>query len=177
MAGLLGNILGSLIGSQYTMGELMNIDSTRQEKAGYCSVNLVKTFHELKEESVFDKFRSALLGKTQVKTYYVIFKLKVTSDSGKSYTVIIKTNPDFDLNKWSNNKVKIFCDCPDFKYRSAYLLNKRNSLFSNEKVKTLLGQSLSDAPKSKTKTTLLCKHSYAALQWLINNYSNIMKTI
>lgn len=177
MAGLLGNILGSLVGSQYTMGELMNIDSARQERAGSCSVSLVKTFHELKEESVFDKFRSALLGKTSVKTYYVIFKLKVTSGSGRSYTVIIKTNPDFDLNKWASNKVKIFCDCPDFKYRSAYILNKRNSLFINEKIKTLLGQSLSDAPKSKSKTSLLCKHSFAALQWLINNYSTIMKTI
>lgn len=173
----IGSILGSLVGSQYTIGELMNIDSGRQERASQCFVNLVGTYHELKKESLVDKFRGLFLGKTILPTYYVIFKLNVTSGSGKNYTVIIKTNPDFDLQDWTNNKVQIYCNCPDFKFRSAYLLNKRNSLFTNDKIKTYLGESLSDAPKSKTKTSLLCKHSYAALQWLVNNYVSIMKTI
>lgn len=177
MTGIFGNILGSLIGSQYSIGELMDIDSGRQERAAACSVSLINTYHEIKKESVLDKFRSALLGKTLVNTYYVIFKFKVTSGSGKSYTVIIRTNPDFDLKDWENNKVQIYCDCPDFKYRSAYILNKRKSLFLNDKIKILLGESLSDAPKSKSSTSLLCKHSFASLQWLIKNYANIMRTI
>lgn len=177
MAGLFGNILGSLVGSQFTIGDLMNIDSGRQDRAAGCSVSLDKIYHELKDESVFDKFRSALLGRTSVKTYYVIFKLKVTSESGKNYTVIIKTNPDFDLTEWYSNKIKIYCTCPDFKYRSAYILNKRNSLFLNDKIKTFLAQSITDAPKSKSSTSLLCKHSYAALHWLIDNYSSLMRTI
>ncbi len=172
-----GSILGSLIGSQYTIGELMSIDSGRQERAASCSVSLVNTYHELKKESVIDKFRAALLGKTLINTYYVIFKFKVTSGSGKNYNVIIKTNPDFDLTNGYNNKVQIYCNCPDFKYRSAYILNRRNSLFTNDKIKTWLGNALSDAPKSSSKTSLLCKHSFAALQWLINNYSSIMRTI
>ena len=176
MAGF-GSILSSIISSQYTMGELMNIDAERQERASGCSVSLVKTYHEIKKESLADKFRSFFLGQPILTTYYVIFKFKVTSGSGKSYDVIIRTNPDFDLNNWINNKVQIYCGCPDFKYRSAYLLGRRKSLFLNDKIKTLLGESLTEAPKSKTKTSLLCKHSFAALQWLINNYSTIMRTI
>lgn len=177
MAGTLGNIINSLVGGQYTMGELMNIDSGRQERAGMCSVTLERTYHEIKKETVLDKFRSALLGKTLVNTYYVIFKFKVTSGSGKSYTVIIKTSPDFDLQNWTDNKVQIYCNCPDFKYRSAYTLGRRNSLFLSDKIKTSLGEALSEAPKSKTKTSLLCKHSFAALQWLVSNYSSVMKSI
>ena len=177
MAGIGSSILSSILGVQYTIGELMNIDSGRQERAGYCSVSLVKTYHEVKRESLLDKFRSVFLGRSSVPTYYVIFKLKVTSGSGKSYDVIIRTNPDFNLNNWANNKVQIYCSCPDFKYRSAYLLGRRKSLFLTDKIKTYLGESLTDAPKSKTKTSLLCKHSYAALQWLVNNYVVLMKTI
>lgn len=177
MAGNFGSILGSLIGSQYSMGELMNIDSGRQERASGCSVSLVGTFHEIRRETLLDKFRSLFFGKSSLTTYYVIFKFKVTSGSGKNYTVVIRTNPDFDLINWSNNKVQIYCDCPDFKYRSAYILNQRKSLFLNERAKLSLGEALTEAPKSKTKTSLLCKHSFAALRWLIDNYSSVMRTI
>lgn len=172
-----GSIVGSLLGSQYTMGELMNIDAGRQERAAGCSVSFLGTFHEIRRESLLEKFRSIFLGKPIITTYYVIFKFKVTSGSGKNYTVIIRTNPDFDLMNWTNNKVQIYCDCPDFKYRSAYILNQRKSLFLNDKVKIGLGEAITEAPKAKTRTSLLCKHSFAALQWLISNYSSIMRTI
>ena len=174
MAGF-GSVLGSLLSSQYTMGEIMNIDSGRQERAGSCSVSLVNTYHEVKQETPLDKFKSLFLGKPVITTYYVIFKFKVTSGSGKSYTVIIRTNPDFDLKNWSNNKVQVYCDCPDFKYRSAYQLGKRKSLFLNDRIRTNLGESITEAPKRAP--SLLCKHSFAALQWLISNYSSIMRTI
>ena len=173
---MLGNIIKSLYGNQYTIGELMNIDAGRQERANSCQVKLVKTYHELKKESVLDKFRS-LFGQPIVRMYYVIFKFEVTSNTGNSHIVIIKVNPDFNLNDWGNNKVKVYCSCPDFKYRSAYLLEKHNSLFINDKTKLALSESMLNAPKSTTKTTLLCKHSFAALNWLIQNYINIMKTI
>ena len=86
-------------------------------------------------------------------------------------------NPDFDLNKWEFNQVQIYCDCPDFKYRSAYLLNQRGSLFLTDRIKINLGASLTDTPKKGSKTSLLCKHAFASLQWLVMNYSNLMKTI
>lgn len=168
----------SLFFRQYTIGDLMNIDASRQEKAAGCAVELVSVYHEIKRESVLDKFKNLFKShKSIINAYYVIFKLLVHSPSGSAYTVIIRLNPDFNLQDWTNNKIKIYCNCPDFKYRSAYILNKHDSLFLNDKVKVELGAALTDAPKSKSATTLLCKHSFAALQWLVNNYTNLMRTV
>ena len=80
-----------------TIGELMKIDPGRIGKAGECDVQLVKTFHELKQKSLLDRFKSWFGGKAVVNSYHVIFKFTVTSTSGKPYTVLIRTNPDFDL--------------------------------------------------------------------------------
>lgn len=153
----------------------MNIDSARQGKASACSVNLVKIYHELKQESLVDKFRAFFTGKTSVAMYYLTFKFSVTSGTGNTYTVLIRTNPDFSLKSWTSGKVKIYCSCADFKYRSAYKLNKHGSLFKTPSIESSLGMALSDQPKRGT--TLLCKHSFAALQWLVMNWSNVMKTI
>lgn len=170
-----GSILKGIFNKQYTIGELMNIDSARQGRASVCQVKLIKTYHEVKRENLLDKFKSLFTGKSSVITYYVTFKFQVTSGSGHSYNVFIRTNPDFSLKNWASNTVKIYCECADFKYRSAYTLDKRNSLFKTPKIQSALGSALTDAPTRGT--TLLCKHSYAALQWLMNNWSSIMKTI
>jgi hypothetical protein len=157
-----------------TIGELMSIDPGRIGKALACDVQLVKTFHELKKESLIEKLRSLFSGGV-INNYYVIFKLSVTSTSGKPYTVLIRTYPDFDLQNWESNKCWIYCECPDFKYRSAYVLNQRKALFLNDRIRLELGQALTDKPKREP--SLLCKHSYAALLWLVKNYSSVMRTI
>ena len=54
----MSSLLNIFTGNQYTIGDLMNIDAGRQERAGSCQVKLLKTYHELKKESVLDKFRS-----------------------------------------------------------------------------------------------------------------------
>lgn len=168
----------SIFNRQYTIGDLMNIDQGRQERAGQCTVELIKTYHVLKEESLLEKFKKFFLDPDKViKTYNVIFKFEVTSGKGSKHKVFIKTSPDFNLNAWQNNKVQVYCDCPDFKYRSAYELNKHNSVFLNNSTSVKLGQALTDKPKEGHQTTLLCKHLFAAVQWLINNYANIMKTM
>lgn len=174
---MIGSVLNGLFGRQYTIGDLMNIDAGRQQKASGCSVTLDKTFHILKQENLLGKLTSLLTGKSNIKVYYVVFKFSVMSDTGHAHTVFIQTDPDFSLKNWTGNKVKVYCDCQDFKYRSAYLLNQRNSLFSNNKIKIALGQAITDAPKGKRGTTLLCKHAFAALSWLMKNYSVVMKTI
>lgn len=169
--------MAALFNKQYTIGDLMNIDGTRQTKASNCSVELIKTFHELKNASIVAKFRSFIGGRSIVPAYYVIFKFNVISDTGKKHTVFIRTDPDFNLRNWASNKVQVYCDCEDFKYRSAYTLNQHKSLFLNDKTKVSLGASMIDAPKRKSLTSLLCKHSFAALNWLVNNYANVMKMI
>jgi len=169
------NILSGLLSRQYTIRELMQIDVGRQGRATNCIVKLDKVYHELKRETIADKVRSFFTGKPIITMYYLIFKFTVLSGTGHTYTVYIRTNPDFSLKNWADSTVKIYCDCPDFKYRSAYQLNKRNSLFKTPKIVTELGPALTDAPKRGT--TLLCKHSFAALSWLMNNWTNVMKTI
>lgn len=170
-------ILSALFGDQYTIGELMNIDSGRQQKAAGCIPEFIKTYHELKPETLFDKFRSLFApGRATVNSYYLIFKFIVTSETGSKQEVLIRTNPDFDLTKWQSNKVKIYCSCPDFKYRSAYILDKRGSLFKNDRINVSLGAATSISPK-KLQTTLLCKHAFSALQWLVQNYQSVMRTI
>lgn len=162
---------------RYTIGDLMNIDANRQDKASRCSVELSKTFHELKKETLFDKFRAFFGGKSIINTYYVIFKLNVFSDTGKKHIVFVRLDPDFNLQDWESNRIQIYCDCQDFKFRSAYKLQQHDALFLNDKLKIALGSSVVDSPKSKSKITLLCKHSFAAINWLVTNYSSLMRTI
>ncbi len=161
----------------YTIGELMSIDSGRQERAQYCTVEHLKTYHQLQPETLGDKIRQFFLGETHVNAYFLILHLRVTSPGKEPKNVYIKLNPDFNLTKWYDNMVKIYCDCPDFKYRSAYILNERKSLFLNDKVRNELGSALTETPKRGAKTSLLCKHAFAALQWVVENYTSIMRVI
>ena len=158
-----------------TLGELMNIDAGRQTKAASCSVELVKIYHEVNSESIPDTIKANFGGHNTINIYNIIFKFIVTSDTGKKHVVIIKTNPDFDLGHWENNIAEIYCDCEDFKYRSAYTLGGSKSLFENDKTKLSLGPALTTPPKRTT--SLLCKHAYAALKWFVSNYANLMKTV
>lgn len=161
----------------YTIGDVMNIDSGRQTRASSCNVIWLKTYHELKDETILDKFKARFLGRPTLKRYYVIFKLQVTSEKGNQHNVFIRISPDFNAASWNSNKVQIYCDCADFKYRSAYILGQHDSLFLTPKIQGKLGPATSDAPKGKHTTTLLCKHAYAALNWLVQNYATVMKTV
>lgn len=163
--------------SGMTIGELLNIDEVRQAKAYGCSVQLVGTYHELKREGIIDKFKSFFLGKPNLLMYYIIFKLKVTSESGHQHTVILRLDPDFDLTKMMSNRIQVFCTCPDFMYRSAWSLNRKKALFTNDRVKLELGEALSTAPKAKAKLSIICKHTFAAINWLLNNYTYLMRGI
>lgn len=168
-------MIGSIFsGKQYTIGDLMQIDAVRQNKSTGCKVVLEDIYHEVKKETLIDKLKS-FLGMSTVAMYYITLKLSVISTSGKTYTVYIQTPPDFSLVNWQGNKIKIYCSCPDFKYRSAYLLNSRKSLFLTPTLKSSLGRALTEAPKRDT--TFLCKHAFAAVRWVVKNWSMIMKKV
>lgn len=172
----MASLLQSIFGKRYTIGELMNIDQGRQGRANNCSVSLVDTFFTLKEEGITAKFAQLFSGNT-LKVCYLTLKLKVLSDTGNPHFVFIQLEPDFSRTDWANNQVRVYCDCADFKFRSAYILDKRDSLFVNDWVKLGLGQALTDKPNGKKGVTTLCKHSFAALQWLMSNYQNLMNTL
>ena len=168
-------LLDRLLFREYTLGELMNISKERQDKSANCMVKLVTTYHMLKSESLIDKFKSLFLNQPTLTMYYLIFRFQITSDSGNKYDVIVQTSPDYDIVNWETNKVKIYCSCNDFKFRSAYNLYHRNNLFVNDRVHTYLGQAMTDKPKRGTSPC--CKHCFAVLKYLTENYSKLMKTI
>ena len=74
---MVGSLLGSLLGTKYTIGELMQIDQGRQKRAGKCRVKLIKTIHRVKKEGLLDRFKSLFGGKNSVLIYNVIFKFEV----------------------------------------------------------------------------------------------------
>lgn len=172
-----GSVVSSILGLQYTIGELMNIDAARQSKAKQCKVSLVKVYHELQKDSSLDRLRKFFKIKSPtVKAYLVVFKFEVRSDSGNRHKVFIRTNPDFSYQNWSSNRVSIYCDCKDFKYRTAYVLGQRNSVFLTPRISKALSESIGKAPQ-RVSPTLLCKHSFAALSWLMTNYQKVMKSV
>src|SRR5574344_922722 len=168
------SILNNLFGGRFTIGELMTTDAQRQARASGCSVSLVNSYLTIKEEGVKDKFRK-FLGKDTIKVCYVTLKLSVKSDTGNVHYIFVQLDPDFSIKNPNDNKVRIYCDCKDFQYRSAYILNKRDSLFTNPTTEKVLGKALTESPKRSTNP--LCKHSIAALNWVLTNYSQIMQNI
>lgn len=172
---MFGSVVSSLLGSQYTIGELMQIDAGRQERAAKCKVSLTRIYRELKKESILDRFKAFFMAKPVVTMYYLIFKLSVVSETGNRYTVYIRTNPDFSTVNWRNNKVRVYCECADFKFKSAYALSQRDSLFLTNSTIVKLGAAIKEPPR-KVNPTLLCKHSFAAINWLVNNYQGLMRS-
>ena len=168
-------ILDRLLNREYTLGELMNISKERQNKSLNCNVKLVNIFHMIKPETLLEKFKNLFFNSPILTMYYIIFKFQVTSDSGKTYDVLVQTSPDYDIDQWETNKVKIYCNCNDFKFRSAYDLNQRGNLLINDRIRINLGQASTDKPRREISPC--CKHCFAVLLFLKINYSNLMKTI
>lgn len=168
--------LKNLFGTRYTLGELMSLTtSQRQQRSSMCSASLVNVFFVVKEESVADRIRSLFSGNT-VKSFYMVLKIEVTSNTGHKHLVFIQLDPDFDMNKFQDNHVKIACDCPDFMYRSCYWLGRRGSLFDNSWARIKLGPAITNAPKHATQPTL-CAHVICALNYVQNNYAYIMQSL
>lgn len=164
--------------SQLTLGDLMNVtDQNKVMKAGLCNVELENIYHDIEQVSLIDKIKNFFLGRNTVNIYHITFKFKVVSDTKDTHTVFIRIKPDYNLNNWTNNPAQVYCDCESFKYQSAYLLNQYNSLFLNDKTRIALGPAITQAPKNMARTSTLCKHSLAAVNFLVNNYANIMKTV
>lgn len=162
----------------WTIQDLMNVEAGRAQRASGCMVNFETIYHELKQETILEKFKRFFTRrKDQMNVYYVIFKFKVTSDTGNTYNVFIRTLADPMNSEYMNNRVQIYCGCPDFMYRSAWSLNNHNALFRTSKINSLLGAAIQDAPSGKAKPSVLCKHAYAALNFFVSNYKSLMRSV
>lgn len=173
MAGLLAN----LFTKRWTLSDLMNIDASRQQKSSGCSVFHQDTYVEIIHESIIDKFKKFFTrNKSIMNVMYVIFKFSVVSETGHSYEILIRTQYDPFSSLFMKNLVQIYCGCADFKFKSAWELNQHASLFRSDRTDLELGPAITNAPKKKSGVTL-CKHSYAAIMYLINNYNLLMKNV
>ena len=93
-----------------------------------------------------------------IKQFVVISRKSTTTIKPQLYTVKIESNtPDLQ----PTSKVKVFCDCLDFRYRQAYCFNEKGAL--------LIPPSFVIEPPDKTNPGCnkfrACKHIKAALKY------------
>lgn len=172
------SILSGLLGkSTWTIADVMRVDQGRQQKAYGCQAYLQGSYIDLEKEKILDKFKRFFIrSKSIMNTLYVVFKFGVTSDTGHTYTVYIRTQYDPNGVLGFNNPVQVYCSCPDFKFKSAFSLNQHRSLFRNSRLDLDLGPATSNAPKRPPKT-VLCKHAYAAMTELTSRYTSYMGNV
>ena len=93
-----------------------------------------------------------------IKQFVVISKKSTTTIKPSLYTVKIESNTA-DLTPTS--KIKVFCDCLDFRYRNAYCFHQKGAL--------LMPASYVIEPPDKTNAGCnqfrACKHIRAALKY------------
>ena len=145
------------------LNDMISSDPGRNQKAGACTVQFLGKQYILGTETLSDKLRNTLK-RSQVNTYYIVFKFLVTSETGHTHKVYIQTLPVSDLS----GPAKVYCDCNDFKFRCAYTLEQNGALLRAPKTEAKLGEAITTAPKRQSGT-LLCKHAIAAIQELLRN--------
>lgn len=91
--------------------------------------------------------------------------LEVRSASVEDKLYPIELEIPVDLNrmvkKLVDHPIRVYCGCPDFKYRIAYYLNQSGNVIR----KSALGIALTQEPKREGQVRL-CKHLVAALRWV-----------
>ena len=162
----------------WTISDIYNTTQERQFKSAGCTVNYLGVSRSVKSTSILDKWKSLFFrNKSLMKEIEVIFSFQVISnESGKTYPVKIQLLYDPFGNLIEAGKIKVYCGCPDFKFGCAYVLNNHEALFKSEKTDIDLGPAITTAPKRK-RDGILCKHSYAALRYLIQNYNQLMSYV
>lgn len=150
---------------------LINADANRTTKSNQCIVKLIKVYHTLSEKVLAyerSKKKTAL-------SYRITFKFNVKSDSGAEHVVFVQLDPDYNCTIRDSNALKVYCDCNDFKFRSAYTLNKSDGLFKNERINISLDKALTITPTRGI--SLACKHVQAVLNYIKTDYESLMKQI
>jgi len=153
-----------------SISELMRIDFGRIERSGNLGIKLDSINYVQRTLTITQKILKFFSGGT-AKFLYTIIKYKIYSDSGEIYSVLIETTPSFDSTRFRKNKIKIVCNCADFKYRVAYGLNLHNALYYNDNILKVLTKEAITIPPTKVTTSNLCKHCYRAILDLERNHS------
>lgn len=167
----------ALFDTKWTLQDIYSADQSRQMKASSCVASLEKVDREIVRKPIYDKWKSLFFrNKSTMNTLMVTFTINVSSDSGHAHKVIIKTQYDPSNLLYTRNEIQVYCDCADFKYSSAYILEHHGALYRSDLTDIKLGPSITTAPK-RTRSTVLCKHAYAALGWFMSNYQYLMSHV
>ena len=173
----MNSILSNIFNRKWTISDIMSADASRQQKSAGCSVMPLDTQIELVREGILDKFKRFFTrNKAVMNVMWVIFKFSVTSDTGHNHEIIIRTQFDPNGNLYTNNFVQIYCSCPDFKFKSAWQLGQHSALFRSDRTELKLGPAITNSPR-RPSVTILCKHAFAAVNYLVNNYSYLMRNV
>lgn len=96
---------------------------------------------------------------------HILSGFVVSKNSGKPYAIQIQMDTElFSLN----SRVKVFCNCDDFKFRWAYVLHKFNALIAPQNFVLL--------PPKQTNPNMeigCCKHIKVFLE--LANHTNLKK--
>jgi len=157
----------SIFSRKLTITSLLSIDEGRIERSENLDVIYNQTYFVIRTTSIYQKILN-FLG-IKVNLLYAIVKYRVASDSGRTYTVLLETNPQFNSSDFLANNIRVFCSCDDFKYRAAYTLGSTDNLYLNTPTKSHLGIALTTRP-TRVDTTPCCKHCFAAINDLNKNF-------
>lgn len=155
------------------LSELLNIDKGRIERSSNLRVELVWTKMKL---SPHKTLWSKLLGfiKRQPHVVTNLLRFKVTNPESKSeYTVFIELDPKDTKDKFLRSTVKLYCSCNDFKYRSAYILNKSGNLVRSPNLDERLTKSALEQPPRLMEPSKMCKHIYAIVGYIQKNWNKL----
>lgn len=158
-----------------TTRDLLNISQARKDRAkDLKSVKFIARYVTIVNRPTTGFLRKIIsLFKNPV-TMSLVYKFEVRSNSGKTYKILIDAPNDLSMESFLKAKLKVFCECADFKYRSAYGLNKTNNLYLNKATKDHLGIAITDEP-TKITPTPSCKHIYATVNYFYANFNSINK--
>ncbi|MEM4675204.1 MAG: hypothetical protein QXM12_02830 [Nitrososphaerota archaeon] len=116
-----------------------------------------------RKKGIYRINRYALTASLDARNYLRInIPFRVGSEEGNSYQVIFSVAPDAGVERLSqileNGYTKVYCNCPDFKFRLAYALQKRYQIVLPHPDLKL---ALTLPPRSTNPwlKTRLCKHT------------------
>lgn len=188
---LIKSILNKIIGSKtkLTLKEL--IRNTPRERVVKATTEVgtpvyLGFTHEIHKENLFNKlnawvrsFVSKILGTKDTLVVYIVLHFRVKGSTGNHYDVKIKFpyRRNMDKENLFNIPVRVYCSCADFKFRSAYVLNRTGNIYTNPKVERELGLALTKAPKITNPDQLefVCKHTIKVVSKLNTNIRDYLK--
>lgn len=151
---------------------MLNIDEGRIQRSSSILVKLEwSKMLATPRKGFWNKLWGIIKREPYILTNLLRFSVKNT-DSGSVYSIFLELEPKAKFSELINSKVKVFCSCNDFKFRSAYILNKENNLVLFDAIEKHLGIAIKEKPRV-VNPSKMCKHIFAVISWIKSNYNKL----